>query len=287
MNESNSHTDASEQCREQAETVELSRADREAAVKAICERATGTTTQVAAQILAGIAALDGRRLPILLWPEHVTREDKAAWHKSEAAFWDASALRFAELMKSSERSSEQKAELPAHSSTDCEAQLVESRQYKDSEIVRPALLKGDEQSRKAFYEAMVKNGVYPKESPSSPDRNDKELSAQMQLIFAKACAESLRDPMNNMLKQGFKKEEREKFAGAVGVLYSSAYAHFYDQFFKTRSPACKELGAHKVLSSSTQPTEPQSREAVSGPGPSCCPEDKEASLEPDPLKSGR
>ncbi|KPX69946.1 hypothetical protein ALP66_00975 [Pseudomonas amygdali pv. photiniae] len=174
MRESNSHTDASEQCREQAETVQLSVGDREIAVKAICSRATGTTTQVATQILAGIAALDGRRLPILLWPEDVAREEKAAWHKSEAAFWDASALRFAELMKSSARSSEQEAELPAHSSTDCEAQLVESRQFEDSEFVSPALLKGDEQSRKAFYEAMVKNGVYAKESPSGPDRNDQD-----------------------------------------------------------------------------------------------------------------
>ncbi|KPW97085.1 hypothetical protein ALP58_00822 [Pseudomonas savastanoi] len=100
MNESNSHTDASEQCREQAETVQLSVGDREIAVKAICSRATGTTTQVATQILAGIAALDGRRLPILLWPEGVTREEKAAWHRSEAAFWDASAIRFAEFMAS-------------------------------------------------------------------------------------------------------------------------------------------------------------------------------------------
>jgi hypothetical protein len=98
MNESKSHTDASEQCREQAETVELSRADREAAVKAICDRATGTTTQVAAQILAGIAALDGRRLPILLWPEDVTREEKAAWHDKEADFWKESAKRFSVLM---------------------------------------------------------------------------------------------------------------------------------------------------------------------------------------------
>ncbi|MDX9624280.1 hypothetical protein SM597_13970 [Pseudomonas sp. 20] len=112
MNKRNSHINASEQIREQAETVELSRADREAAVKAICERATGTTTQVAAQILAGIAALDGRRLPILLWPEDVTREEKAAWHKSEAAFWDASAIRFAELMSLSAKSSEQPVSAP-------------------------------------------------------------------------------------------------------------------------------------------------------------------------------
>ena len=112
MSESSSHTDASEQRREQAETVELSRADREAAVKAICARASGTTTEAAAQILAGIAALDGRRLPILLWPEDVTREEKAAWHKSEAAFWDASAIRFAEFMSLSAKSSEQPASAP-------------------------------------------------------------------------------------------------------------------------------------------------------------------------------
>ncbi|WP_148193496.1 hypothetical protein [Pseudomonas syringae] len=98
MHESNSHTDASEQCREQTETVELSCGDREAAVKAICDRATGTTTQVAAQILAGIAALDGRRLPILLWPEDVTREEKAAWHDKEAGFWKESAKRFSVVM---------------------------------------------------------------------------------------------------------------------------------------------------------------------------------------------
>nr|WP_234300573.1 hypothetical protein [Pseudomonas syringae group genomosp. 3] len=107
MSESSTHTDASEQRREQAEKVQLSAGDREIAVKAICSRATGTTTQVATQILAGIAALDGRRLPILLWPEDVTREEKAAWHKSEAAFWDASAVRFAELTSFSAKSAEQ------------------------------------------------------------------------------------------------------------------------------------------------------------------------------------
>ena len=98
MSESSSHTDALDHHREQAETVELSRADREAAVKAICDRATGTTTQVATQILAGIAALDGRRLPILLWPEDVTRKEKAAWHDKEAGFWKESANRFSVLM---------------------------------------------------------------------------------------------------------------------------------------------------------------------------------------------
>ncbi len=98
MSESSSHTDASEQRREQFEKVQLSAGDREIAVKAICSRATGTTAQVAAQILTGIAALDGRRLPILLWPEDVTREEKAAWHDKEAGFWKESAKRFSVLM---------------------------------------------------------------------------------------------------------------------------------------------------------------------------------------------
>ncbi|WP_024640750.1 hypothetical protein [Pseudomonas syringae] len=174
MSESSSHTDAPDHHREQAETVELSRADREAAVKAICARASGTTTEAAAQILAGIAALDGRRLPILLWPEDVTREEKAAWHKSEAAFWDASAIRFAEFMKSSEQRSEQETELPAHSSTGFEAQLVESRQFEDGETARSALLKSDEQSRKAFYSELISLGFVKDECGSGPSRNSQD-----------------------------------------------------------------------------------------------------------------
>ncbi|WP_153000093.1 hypothetical protein [Pseudomonas syringae] len=106
MSESSSHTDASEQHREQAEKVQLSAGDREIAVKAICSRATGTTTQVATQILAGIAALDGRRLPILLWPEDVTREEKATWHKSEAAFWDSAILRFRQATEQAEQNAQ-------------------------------------------------------------------------------------------------------------------------------------------------------------------------------------
>ncbi|MBM0140176.1 hypothetical protein [Pseudomonas cannabina] len=116
--------------------------------------------------------------------------------------------------------------------------------------------------------------------------NDQELSAQMQLIFAKACAESLRDPLNNMLKQGFKKEERDNFAGAVGVLYSSAYAHLYDQFLKTRSPVCKELEAHKVQSSSNSPAEPQSPEANLGQVTAGLSPDKKDFLGSSLLQSG-
>ncbi|SOS34729.1 hypothetical protein CFBP6411_03372 [Pseudomonas syringae group genomosp. 3] len=106
MSESSSHTDALDHHREQTDAVQLSAEDREIAVKAICSRATGTTTQVATQILAGIAALDGRRLSILLWPEDFTREQKAAWHKSEAAFWDSAILRFRQATEQAEQNAQ-------------------------------------------------------------------------------------------------------------------------------------------------------------------------------------
>lgn len=76
----------------------LSAADREIALKAIAGRATGKPVDAAVEILAGIAVLNGNRLPILVWPAGTTREEKAAWHKSEAASWEESAQRFAKIM---------------------------------------------------------------------------------------------------------------------------------------------------------------------------------------------
>ena len=76
---------------------DLSATDREIALKAIAARATGKPDVAAAEILAGIAVLDGNHLPILLWSNDTTREEKAAWHKAEAAYWDESAQRLAEI----------------------------------------------------------------------------------------------------------------------------------------------------------------------------------------------
>ncbi len=109
----------------------MNRRDREIAVRAIAARATGKPEEAAAEILAGIAVLDGQHLPILLWPPTTDREEKAAWHRSEAAYWEGSAARFAAL-------------------TD------------------------DEQCRKDFYGAMVKNGVCQTENSSVPGRNDRD-----------------------------------------------------------------------------------------------------------------
>ncbi|MDU8358014.1 hypothetical protein [Pseudomonas syringae group sp. J309-1] len=152
----------------------LSADERKIALSAIASRATGSPANAAVEILAGKAVLDGRHLPILVWGTDVTREEKAAWHKSEAAFWDASALRFAELTKPPARGSEQEAELSESPSTACEAHLVDSRQFKDSEVVSPGLLEADEQGRKAFYDAMVKNGVYQSENSSTSGRNQRD-----------------------------------------------------------------------------------------------------------------
>lgn len=63
--------------------------DREIALKAIAERATGSPAEAARQILAGIAVLNaGAKKPaVVLWTEDLqsfgTELNRAAWHESE------------------------------------------------------------------------------------------------------------------------------------------------------------------------------------------------------------
>ncbi|MBX8474125.1 hypothetical protein K5D38_04975 [Pseudomonas cichorii] len=71
--------------------------EREIVIAAISSRATGSPVEAAKQVLAGVAVLDGNHLPILVWPEGMTRSAKAAWHAAEAAYWEMSAKRFAGL----------------------------------------------------------------------------------------------------------------------------------------------------------------------------------------------
>lgn len=82
----------------------LSPADRQVAVNAVASLARGKPEDAATQILAGIAVLDGRHLPILIWGEDISREEKAAWHRAEATFWEDSASRFQGLMRSAGQS---------------------------------------------------------------------------------------------------------------------------------------------------------------------------------------
>ena len=69
----------------------LTAREREIAICAISARATGKPDVAAVEILAGIAVIDGNHPPILLWSNNMTREEKAAWHRAEAAYWAESA----------------------------------------------------------------------------------------------------------------------------------------------------------------------------------------------------
>jgi hypothetical protein len=68
----------------------ISDRDRSLAVQAICSNCYGTTVERAEAILAGIAVLDGKHFPILVWPKEMSSEGpsiweaKAAWHKAQA-----------------------------------------------------------------------------------------------------------------------------------------------------------------------------------------------------------
>lgn len=84
----------------------LTAREREIAIAAIGGRVTGTTIEAAKQLLAGIAALDGEHLPILIWPESISRSERAAWHEREAAYWRESAARWLEVLSLSARSAD-------------------------------------------------------------------------------------------------------------------------------------------------------------------------------------
>ena len=92
----------------------LTAREREIAISAISARAMGKSDVAAVEILAGIAVIDGNHPPILLWPKDITREEKAAWHTAEAAYWSASAQRIAEVMERGSQSV-----VPIHSGSPC------------------------------------------------------------------------------------------------------------------------------------------------------------------------
>jgi hypothetical protein len=111
----------------------MNRRDREIALRAIAARATGKPESAAAEILAGIAVLDGKHLPILVWPADMAREEKAAWHRSEAAFWDESEARFVELMSRRQASSSGEPQEVAPSQHQIEQPHTPSQAIQDQE----------------------------------------------------------------------------------------------------------------------------------------------------------
>lgn len=62
----------------------LSQREREIAIAAIGQRVTGSPSEAASQLLAGIAILDGKHLPVQVWPAGMSLEDAAKWHQSNA-----------------------------------------------------------------------------------------------------------------------------------------------------------------------------------------------------------
>lgn len=75
--------------------------EREIAIEALGRRLSGGSgaPAAAADLLAGIAVLDGAHKPVLVWPADMSLDDMAAWHDREARDLKERALRFQERMK--------------------------------------------------------------------------------------------------------------------------------------------------------------------------------------------
>ncbi|QHF03311.1 hypothetical protein N015_13200 [Pseudomonas asturiensis] len=117
--------------------------------------------------------------------------------------------------------------------------------------------------------------------------NQDQLNCEMKLIFAKACAEALRDPLDNMLRMKLGKDELEAFSIAVGTLYSSTYTQLHNHLVIARSQASMEQGADKGLSSNSREAAPQSPSASLCQEECVRPECKEPCSVSDRSQSGR
>lgn len=73
--------------------VSLTAKEREIAISAIGARVSGGPAEAAKQLLAGVAVLDGQHAPFLILPEEISRQEMAAWHEDQAAYWRDSAAR--------------------------------------------------------------------------------------------------------------------------------------------------------------------------------------------------
>lgn len=78
----------------------LSTQEREIAIEALGRKLSGSgAPAAAADLLAGIAVLDGAHRPVLVWPTDMSLEEKADWHAREARDFEGRALRLQERMK--------------------------------------------------------------------------------------------------------------------------------------------------------------------------------------------
>lgn len=75
------------------EKTRLTKREREILIGAIAAKASGSPCEASQQVLAAVAVLRGEHPPILVWPSGISREEMAAWHEGEAAYWRESAAR--------------------------------------------------------------------------------------------------------------------------------------------------------------------------------------------------
>ena len=76
----------------------LTAKDREIAITSIGARVSGSPAEAAAQLLSGIAVLDGRHLPILVWPTGMSLNEAADWLAEQGEAYRVRAQRFSERM---------------------------------------------------------------------------------------------------------------------------------------------------------------------------------------------
>jgi len=76
----------------------LTEKEREIALTSIGARVSGSPAEAAAQLLSGIAVLDGRHLPILVWPTGMSLNEAADWLAEQGEAYRVRAQRFSERM---------------------------------------------------------------------------------------------------------------------------------------------------------------------------------------------
>lgn len=88
--------------------------EREIAIEAIGRRLSGRAADAAKDMLVGIAVLDGKHAPFIVWPEvfGFDFEERAAWLEAQAASARASAIRYAEVISQAKHSVERNPEIP-------------------------------------------------------------------------------------------------------------------------------------------------------------------------------
>lgn len=75
-------------------TVILAAAEREIAIGVLGSRGLSSPEEAAKSLLAGVAVLDGKHSPFVIWPAESTRRQRAEWHAKEAVYWMESADHF-------------------------------------------------------------------------------------------------------------------------------------------------------------------------------------------------